>query len=131
MRELGLNSTGTRANDELAQKLFQGGEQTVSMNTEEAIHGSSLIQSPMAVVLRGQKRSSHPVHDCRTKRILVGRNMAEITNSGGSKSCSRVSALRHQVFHQLDQSFDVDRFTRQAPGARRSCRRPPGQVAPL
>jgi len=36
MRELDLNATGNRANDELAQKLFQGGEQTISLNTEEA-----------------------------------------------------------------------------------------------
>ena len=36
MREFDLNATGNRANDELAQKLFQGGEQTVSLNTEEA-----------------------------------------------------------------------------------------------
>jgi hypothetical protein len=35
-RELDLNAIGNRANDELAQKLFQGGEQTVSLNAEEA-----------------------------------------------------------------------------------------------
>jgi len=36
MRELDLNATGNRANDELAQKLFREGEQTVSLKAEEA-----------------------------------------------------------------------------------------------